>query len=100
MLLYSMFSASTKNMHFLNDIIHYLWGILSWNLTDKFWGHLRLILHIVKMCIIGAPLNNPVIVFNVDINDIDNNNVSWANHQIRTISEGPQYTEVWSNGCL
>ncbi len=29
-------SASTQNRHFQNDIINYLWGILSWNFTDMF----------------------------------------------------------------
>ncbi len=29
-------SASTQNRHFLNYIIIYLWGILSWNFTDTF----------------------------------------------------------------
>ncbi len=28
-------------------------GILSWNFTDTFWAHLRLILHLVKRGIIG-----------------------------------------------
>ncbi len=39
-------SASTQNRHFQYDKINYLWGILSWNFTDTFWGHQRLILHI------------------------------------------------------
>ncbi len=53
-------SASTQNVHnfqilyFQNDIIIYLWGILSWNFTDTFWGHLRLILHLVQRGIINA----------------------------------------------
>ncbi len=47
-------SASTQNRHFQNDIINDLWGILSWSFTETFWGHLRLILHIVKRDIIGA----------------------------------------------
>ncbi len=38
---------------FQYDMINYLWGILSWNLTDTFWGHLRLILHLVKRGIIS-----------------------------------------------
>ncbi len=42
-------SASTQNMHFQNHIINDLWGILSCDFTDTFWG---LILHIVKSGII------------------------------------------------
>ncbi len=45
-------SASTQNRHFQNDIINILWCILSWNFTDRFWGHLRLILHLVKRGIV------------------------------------------------
>ncbi len=97
-------SASTQNRHFQNYIINDLWGILSWNFSDTFWGHILGTQTYITYCKKGhnrCPLNNPVIVFNVDNNEIDNNNnVSWANHQIRTISEGSQDTEVWSNGCL
>ncbi len=46
-------SASTQNRHLSgNYIINDLWGILSLNITDTLWGHLRLILHIVKRGII------------------------------------------------
>ncbi len=51
--------ASTQNRHFQNDIINDLWVILSWNFTDTFWGHLRLILHLVKMLSYNA-INYPV----------------------------------------
>ncbi len=47
-------SASTQNRHFQNYIINDLLGILSCNFTDTFWGHRRLILHLVKRGIIGA----------------------------------------------
>ncbi len=43
----------TQNRHFQNYIISDLWGILSRNFTDTFWGHMGLILHLVKRGIIG-----------------------------------------------
>ncbi len=48
-------SASAQNRYFQNDIINDLWGILSWNFTGTFWGHLRLILHLVKRGIKKVP---------------------------------------------
>ncbi len=45
-------SVSTQKRHFQNDIINDLWGILGCNFTETFWGHQRLILHIVKRGVI------------------------------------------------
>ncbi len=38
-----------SNMYFQSDILNDLWGILSWNFTDKLWGHLSLTLHLVLL---------------------------------------------------
>ncbi len=47
------FLDTPQKWHILTVIINDLWGILSWNFTDTFWGHPRP-LHLVKSGIIGA----------------------------------------------